>query len=91
MSPNSTGLASLSHFVWNIALTEAGPSAFANIHENYYCEQSSIRLKSVLIIINQTRNDRRLCWNYVLLDYMRVLVLPGDEREDVRDDCGRVR
>ncbi|KAK7441769.1 hypothetical protein VKT23_009208 [Stygiomarasmius scandens] len=31
-----TGLASLSHFVWNIALTEAGPSAFANIHENYY-------------------------------------------------------
>ncbi|KAF5352978.1 hypothetical protein D9758_007943 [Tetrapyrgos nigripes] len=31
-----TGLASLSHFVWNIALTEAGPSAFANIGENYY-------------------------------------------------------
>ncbi|KAF9040425.1 general substrate transporter [Hymenopellis radicata] len=31
-----TGLASTSHFVWNIALTEAGPSAFANIRENYY-------------------------------------------------------
>ncbi|KAK7039228.1 hypothetical protein VNI00_010133 [Paramarasmius palmivorus] len=31
-----TGLASTSHFVVNIAITEAGPSAFANIKENYY-------------------------------------------------------
>ncbi|EIM84049.1 general substrate transporter [Stereum hirsutum FP-91666 SS1] len=31
-----TGAASFSHFIWNIALTEAGPSAFANIGENYY-------------------------------------------------------
>ncbi|EXJ89594.1 hypothetical protein A1O3_02661 [Capronia epimyces CBS 606.96] len=30
------GLASASHFIVNVALTEAGPSAFANIHENYY-------------------------------------------------------
>ncbi|KAL1696619.1 general substrate transporter [Schizophyllum commune] len=31
-----TGIASTSHFVFNIAITEAGPSAFANIGENYY-------------------------------------------------------
>ncbi|KAK1222994.1 hypothetical protein PQX77_014140 [Marasmius sp. AFHP31] len=31
-----TGLASLSHFVVNIGVTQAGPSAFANIGENYY-------------------------------------------------------
>ncbi|KIY52993.1 hypothetical protein FISHEDRAFT_55630 [Fistulina hepatica ATCC 64428] len=31
-----TAIASLSHFVFNIAITEAGPSAFANIGENYY-------------------------------------------------------
>ena len=30
------GIASASHFIVNVALTEAGPSAFANIHENYY-------------------------------------------------------
>ncbi|KAK7441767.1 hypothetical protein VKT23_016430 [Stygiomarasmius scandens] len=31
-----TGLAALCHFVVNVGLTQAGPSAFANIHENYY-------------------------------------------------------
>ncbi|KAK1218310.1 hypothetical protein PQX77_019002 [Marasmius sp. AFHP31] len=31
-----TGLAALVHFVVNIGVTEAGPSAFANIGENYY-------------------------------------------------------
>lgn len=30
------GLAACSHFVVNVALTEAGPSAFANIKQNYY-------------------------------------------------------
>ncbi|KAK0476497.1 general substrate transporter [Armillaria novae-zelandiae] len=30
------GLASTSHFVWNVALTEAGPSAFANIGSDFY-------------------------------------------------------
>ncbi|KAH8805154.1 solute carrier family 2 [Xylogone sp. PMI_703] len=30
------GLAAASHFVVNVGLTEAGPSAFANIRENYY-------------------------------------------------------
>ncbi|KAJ5232707.1 Major facilitator superfamily domain general substrate transporter [Penicillium chermesinum] len=30
------GLAAASHFIVNVAVTEAGPSAFANIKENYY-------------------------------------------------------
>ncbi|KAI1385892.1 putative MFS monosaccharide transporter [Hypoxylon trugodes] len=30
------GLAAAGHFIVNVAVTEAGPSAFANIHENYY-------------------------------------------------------
>ncbi|KAK2757292.1 hypothetical protein FQN54_004806 [Arachnomyces sp. PD_36] len=30
------GVASASHFIVNVAITEAGPSAFANIQENYY-------------------------------------------------------
>jgi len=30
------GLAAASHFIVNVAITEAGPSAFANIHQNYY-------------------------------------------------------
>ncbi|KAJ5674954.1 uncharacterized protein N7477_004888 [Penicillium maclennaniae] len=30
------GLAAASHFIVNVALTEAGPSAFANIKQNYY-------------------------------------------------------
>ncbi|GBF65299.1 sugar transporter [Trichophyton mentagrophytes] len=30
------GLASASHFIVNVGITEAGPSAFANIKENYY-------------------------------------------------------
>jgi len=30
------GLAAASHFVVNVALTEAGPSAFATIKQNYY-------------------------------------------------------
>ncbi|KAL1975577.1 hypothetical protein VTN31DRAFT_3969 [Thermomyces dupontii] len=30
------GLAAASHFVVNVAVTEAGPSAFSNIQENYY-------------------------------------------------------
>ncbi|RDK46539.1 MFS monosaccharide transporter [Aspergillus phoenicis ATCC 13157] len=30
------GLAAASHFVVNVAITEAGPKAFANIGENYY-------------------------------------------------------
>ncbi|KAL2830190.1 general substrate transporter [Aspergillus pseudoustus] len=30
------GLAAASHFIVNVGITEAGPSAFANIHENYY-------------------------------------------------------
>ncbi|EXJ95543.1 hypothetical protein A1O1_00665 [Capronia coronata CBS 617.96] len=30
------GLAAASHFIVNVAITEAGPSAFANIHESYY-------------------------------------------------------
>ncbi|KAE9403739.1 general substrate transporter [Gymnopus androsaceus JB14] len=31
-----TGLAACSHFIFNIAITEAGPTAFANIKQNYY-------------------------------------------------------
>ncbi|KAE9403758.1 general substrate transporter [Gymnopus androsaceus JB14] len=31
-----TGLAACSHFILNIAVTEAGPTAFANIKQNYY-------------------------------------------------------
>lgn len=31
-----TGLAAASHFIVNVGITEAGPSAFANIRENYY-------------------------------------------------------
>lgn len=30
------GLAAASHFIVNVAITEAGPSAFANIKQNYY-------------------------------------------------------
>ncbi|KAK2469876.1 hypothetical protein H9L39_18691 [Fusarium oxysporum f. sp. albedinis] len=30
------GLASASHFIVNVGITQAGPSAFANIRENYY-------------------------------------------------------
>jgi sugar porter (SP) family MFS transporter len=30
------GIAATSHFVVNVAITEAGPSAFANIKQNYY-------------------------------------------------------
>ncbi|KAJ6508944.1 MFS transporter [Mycena sanguinolenta] len=30
------GLAAASHFIVNVAITEAGPSAFANIRQNYY-------------------------------------------------------
>ncbi|OTA95260.1 hypothetical protein M434DRAFT_393988 [Hypoxylon sp. CO27-5] len=30
------GLAAAGHFIVNVGVTEAGPSAFANIHENYY-------------------------------------------------------
>jgi len=30
------GLSAVAHFIFNIAVTEAGPSAFANIQENYY-------------------------------------------------------
>ena len=30
------GMGCMTHFIFNIALTEAGPTAFANIHENYY-------------------------------------------------------
>ncbi|KAI2780084.1 putative MFS monosaccharide transporter [Daldinia loculata] len=30
------GLAAAGHFIVNVAITEAGPSAFANIRENYY-------------------------------------------------------
>ena len=30
------GLAAASHFIVNVAITEAGLSAFATIHENYY-------------------------------------------------------
>jgi hypothetical protein len=30
------GMGCMTHFIINIALTEAGPTAFANIHENYY-------------------------------------------------------
>ncbi|EON98695.1 putative mfs monosaccharide transporter protein [Phaeoacremonium minimum UCRPA7] len=30
------GIASASHFIVNVGITEAGPSAFANIRENYY-------------------------------------------------------
>ncbi|KAF9047149.1 general substrate transporter [Hymenopellis radicata] len=31
-----TGLASMSHFIFNIGVTEAGPTAFANIGANFY-------------------------------------------------------
>lgn len=30
------GLAAASHFIVNVGITEAGPSAFANIKQNYY-------------------------------------------------------
>ncbi|KAJ6093559.1 hypothetical protein N7486_008848 [Penicillium sp. IBT 16267x] len=30
------GIGAASHFIFNVAITEAGPSAFANIKENYY-------------------------------------------------------
>jgi hypothetical protein len=30
------GLAAASHFIVNVAITEAGPSAFATIKQNYY-------------------------------------------------------
>ena len=30
------GLAAASHFIVNVAITEAGPTAFATIEQNYY-------------------------------------------------------
>ncbi|KAM0258911.1 hypothetical protein ACHAQJ_003567 [Trichoderma viride] len=30
------GVAATSHYVVNVGITEAGPSAFATIHQNYY-------------------------------------------------------
>ncbi|KAJ7596273.1 hypothetical protein C8J56DRAFT_1158423 [Mycena floridula] len=80
------GLASLSHFVWNIALTETGPNAFVNIKENYYYKfrvvESADRDYLLTVVYTFRGYDILLC-------DLRVPVLPGGQKpEQIAADFG---
>ncbi|KAJ7578176.1 general substrate transporter [Mycena floridula] len=44
------GIAAALHFIWNVGLTEAGPSAFTNIKENFYYVFVSTSFTAFIII-----------------------------------------
>jgi len=46
-----TGLAACSHFLFNIAVTEAGPTAFANIKQNYYYVFAATTFASGIVVL----------------------------------------
>ncbi|KAL0061246.1 hypothetical protein AAF712_011952 [Marasmius tenuissimus] len=74
-----TGLASLSHFVVNIGVTQAGPSAFANIGENYYyvfVVTTSIFFLGVLFFFPETKGKTL---EMIAADFGDKVVVAGGE------------
>ena len=71
------GLAAASHFIVNVGITEAGPSAFATIHENYYYVVSFWQSE-----VFPALTTCLVCRLQRLLPGYGILVLPRDPQED---------
>lgn len=74
------GLAAASHFIVNVAITEAGPSAFANIGENYYYVFVACSLFFLVMAYLYFPETRRKSLEQIAEDFGDKVVLV-DERD----------
>ncbi|PLB47075.1 MFS monosaccharide transporter [Aspergillus steynii IBT 23096] len=88
------GLAAASHFIVNVAITEAGPSAFANIHENYYYVFVACSLFFLVVAYIYFPETKRKTLEEIAASFGDKVIAPedrgvegyGDEEDDDGDD-----
>ncbi|KAI1654337.1 putative MFS monosaccharide transporter [Daldinia decipiens] len=84
------GLAAAGHFIVNVAVTEAGPSAFANIRENYYYVFVGCTLLFLVIAYLYFPETRRKTLEEIAQAFGDKVVLVDEARIDgeqaVRDE-----
>ncbi|BCR89148.1 putative MFS monosaccharide transporter (Hxt8) [Aspergillus chevalieri] len=83
------GLAAASHFIVNVAVTEAGPSAFANIHENYYYVFVACTLFFLVIAYFYFPETKQKTLEEIASAFGdRVIIPDGGSKDGNRDENG---
>ncbi|KAF9885288.1 hypothetical protein FE257_013089 [Aspergillus nanangensis] len=76
------GLAAASHFIVNVAVTEAGPSAFANIHENYYYVFVACSTFFLVIAWFYFPETKQKTLEEIAASFGDKVILPGEDAVD---------
>ncbi|EYE97367.1 putative MFS monosaccharide transporter (Hxt8) [Aspergillus ruber CBS 135680] len=76
------GLAAASHFIVNVAVTEAGPSAFANIHENYYYVFVACTLSFLVIAYFYFPETKQKTLEEIASAFGDKVILPDERSKD---------
>ncbi|THC92357.1 hypothetical protein EYZ11_008173 [Aspergillus tanneri] len=84
------GLAAASHFIVNVAITEAGPSAFANIHENYYYVFVACSLFFFIVAYFYFPETKRKTLEEIAASFGDKVIVPDRMDAGVDDDDGDV-
>ncbi|EAW06315.1 putative MFS monosaccharide transporter (Hxt8) [Aspergillus clavatus NRRL 1] len=80
------GLAAASHFIVNVAITEAGPSAFANIHENYYYVFVACTLFFLVVAYFYFPETKQKTLEEIAASFGDKVILPEDRVDEEDDD-----
>lgn len=85
------GLASASHFIVNVAITEAGPSAFANIGENYYYVFVTCSAFFLVVAYFYFPETKRKTLEEIAASFGDKVIAPGETGKDGDDgdDTGK--
>ncbi|KAE8393279.1 MFS monosaccharide transporter [Aspergillus alliaceus] len=85
------GLASASHFIVNVAITEAGPSAFANIGENYYYVFVACSTFFLIVAYFYFPETKRKTLEEIAASFGDKVIAPGETGKDGDDgdDTGK--
>ncbi|KAE8407689.1 general substrate transporter [Aspergillus pseudonomiae] len=82
------GLAAASHFIVNVAITEAGPSAFANIGENYYYVFVACTAFFLVVAYFYFPETKQKTLEEIAASFGDKVVAPGENGKD-GDDAGK--
>ncbi|EIT78705.1 MFS monosaccharide transporter [Aspergillus oryzae 100-8] len=85
------GLAAASHFIVNVAITEAGPSAFANIGENYYYVFVACSAFFLVVAYFYFPETKQKTLEEIAASFGDKVVAPGENGKDGDDgdDAGK--
>lgn len=79
------GLASACHFIVNIGITEAAPSAFDSIHQNYYYVFVGFTACGFIIAYFYFPETRRRSLEEIAAAFGDEIVSPEDVRKEIEE------